>query len=173
MASRNSMAKPLISHGNFELHKLRERDISPFVSALSKENVREFEVLYEDSPYERLIDSLGDDLIHAVWVEGEVLAITGVYEGVFWIMFSREIVKHWRGLVRAAPKLVQFYHNFHDELTCDIWSENKFTLNWATNLGFDPQGVYDDEGGNAIVHFVRCNHLYTNVGSEPSRPVMH
>lgn len=167
------MAKPLIKHGKFELHKLGEADILPFYLNLAKENVREFEVLYDEDPYTALLELLHDDLVHAVKVDGAVAAVTGVYEGVFWAMFSKDIVSNWRGLVRGSPKLVNFYHQFFDKLECNIWSENQFTMNWVAHLGFEPQSVFVNQRDMSLVHFVRCQHWYDDVDSRVSRPVMH
>lgn len=167
------MAKPLLKHGKFELHKLGEADILPFYMNLSKENVREYEVLYDEEPYTSLLGLLNLDMVHSVKIDGSVAAVTGVYNNVFWAMFSKDITKNWRGLVRGSPKLVEFYHNFFDELECNIWAENVFTLNWVAHLGFEPRVTYSDEGGNQHVHFVRCKHWFDDVHSKISRPVMH
>lgn len=167
------MAKPLIKHGKFELHKLGEADILPFYMNLSKENVREFEVLYDEDPYTALLDLLNDDLVHAVKIEDSVAAVVGAYQSTFWAMFSKDITSNWRGLVRGSPKLIKFYHQFFDELECNIWSENQFTLNWVAHLGFEPKSVFLDDRENSMVHFVRCQHWFDDVHSKVSRPVMH
>lgn len=167
------MAKPLLKHGKFELHKLGEADILPFYMNLSKENVREFEVLYDEDPYQALLELMNDDFVHSVKIDGAVVAVTGVYQGTFWAMFSKDIVNNWRGLVRGSPKLVDFYHKFFDELECNIWSENEFTMNWVSHLGFEAKHAFLDDRDNQQVHFVRCKHWFNDVHSRISRPVMH
>jgi len=167
------MDKPLIKYREFELYNLREEDILPFSRNLSKENVREFDVLYHTNPYNGLLSMLDDDLSHAVKVDGEIVAVSGVYGRIFYAMFSKRIKKNWRGLVRGSPRLISYYHNFINELECNIWSENIFTMNWVCHLGFEPKNNYTDVRGNPMVHFVRCKYRKDNVHSELSRPVMH
>lgn len=167
------MDKPLIKHGKFELYHLKEADVLPFYLNLSRENVREFDVLYDRDPYSALLEEVGQGMTHAVKIDGATIAVTGVYNNMFWAMFSKDIKKNWRGLVRASPKLVSFYHQFFDDLTCHIWVENDFTVNWVSHLGFEVKGVYADDNDNMMVHFVRCNSKRNHVGSKPSRPVMH
>lgn len=167
------MDKPIIKYREFELYNLKEEDILPFSHNLSKENVREFDVLYNTNPYDGLLSMLDDDLSHAVKVDGEVVAVSGVYDKIFYAMFSKSIKKNWRGLVRGSPRLISHYHNFFDELECNIWSENIFTMNWVCHLGFEPKHNYTDVRGNRMVHFVRCNFWGSNVDSKESRPVMH
>lgn len=167
------MDKPLVKHGKFELYKLREADVLPFYLNLSKENAREFEVLYDEDPYSSLLEIVQEDLVHAVKVDRKTIAITGVYQGVFWALFSKDIKKNWRGLVRGSPKLISFYHQFFDQMECNIWSENEFTLHWVTHLGFEPKQLYTDENGHPMVHFVRCNYWFDDIHSKISRPVMH
>lgn len=167
------MDKPLIKHGKFELHQLREADVLPFYLNLSSENVREFDVLYQRDPYSALLEEAGQDMTHAVKIEDKAIAVTGVYQGVLWAMFSKDIKKNWRGLVRGSPKLISFYHQFFDKLECHIWVENEFTMNWLGHLGFEAKSIDLDDNDNPIVHFVRCNFKRNHVGSKPSRPVMH
>jgi hypothetical protein len=167
------MAKPLVKHGQFELHKLKQKHIGPFVKNMSLENLREFHVLYEADPYEGLLSALEDDLCHAVLVGSDVAAICGVYDGVMWSLFSKDIKKHWRTFVRASPKLINFYHNFHDELQCQVWDENTFIHNWLVHLGFQPEFIATDDRGYTTVNFVRCNYWFDDVHSKASRPVMH
>lgn len=167
------MAKSLLKHGDFELHKLKRKHIGPFVQNISPENLREFHVLYEADPYEGLLSAVEDDLSHAVMFGNDVAAVCGVYEGVMWSMFSNDISKHFRTFVRASPKLVNFYHSFYDELQCQVWDENVFIHNWLVHLGFEPQFISTDDRGYTTVNFVRCNYWYDNVHSKTSRPVMH
>ena len=138
---------------------------------MSKENIREFAVVYKMNILEALILALDDDLCHAVEVKGVPVALCGVHEGVLWTMFSKDIRKHWRSFVKASPRLVEFYHSFYDKLYCNVWEENVFILNWLVHLGFEPYSIEERE--HSIVNFVRCNRIEYGVGSKESRPVMH
>ena len=167
------MAKALLKHGEFELHKMEEKHVIPFCNNLSPQNIREFQVLYEEDPLSSLYDVLNDDLAHVVTVEGRPVAALGVYEGVVWVMFSRDVKKYWRSFVRMSPKILRFYHQFYEQLDAIVWDENTFIHNWLVHLGFEPQFIEEDNRGMRTVHFVRCNYWYDDIDSGPSRPVMH
>lgn len=165
------MDKPIIKVGDIELHHYRGRHVFPLFENMSKENIREFAVVYKMNILEALISALDDDLCHVVEVKGTPVAICGVREGVLWTMFSKDIRKHWRSFVKASPRLVKFYHSFYDKLYCNVWEENVFILNWLVHLGFEPYSIEERE--HPIVNFVRCNRIEYGVGSKESRPVMH
>ena len=167
------MAKPLVRHHIFELHKMEEKHVVPLYKNLSPENIREFQVLYEEDALSSLYDVLQDDLSHVITVNGGVFAAIGVYEGVIWMIFSKEVKKHWRAFVRFSPRIINFYHQFYDQLDVMVWDENTFIHNLLVHLGFEPQFIEEDSRGMRTVHFVRCNYWYDNVDSTSSRPVMH
>lgn len=167
------MAKPIIQSDGLELHPLKAKHVIPFCNNLSPENVREFQVLYKSDPVEALMDVLNDDLVHVVTFNGEILAVCGMDDNQLWTLFSRNIKKHWRKFVKASPVLINFYHHFYDEITCDVWSENEFIHSWLIMLGFDSQFIGSTPDGEQIVHFVRCNSWYYDIDSDTSRPVIH
>lgn len=167
------MARPLLKHGVFELHKMESKHALDIYKNLSAENVREFQVLYEEDALTSLYDVVNDDLSHVVTIQGRPLFAIGAYEGVLWAIFSRDIKKHYRSVVRMSPRLINFYHNFYDQLDVIVWDENTFMHNWLVHLGFEPQFIEEDNRGMRQVHFVRCNYWYDDIDSRPSRPVMH
>ena len=145
----------------------------PFYRNLSLENLREFQVLYEENPLENMFAALEDELSHVVTKGDDIIAMLGVYDGVLWCMFSKEIKKHWRGFVRMSPKIIAFYHNFYDDLDTVVWDQNTFVLNLMVHLGFEPRLIEEDERGLSTVHFVRCKYPDDEFHSHSSRPVMH
>lgn len=164
-------SKSLVIMGDIELHHLAEKHILPFVQNMSKQNLREFEVLYKLDPVDSLRGAINEDLAHAVELNGRPIAICGVRDATMWAVFSNDIKRHWRSFVKGSPSVVRFYHNFHDELYCDVWDENIFVHNWLAHLGFLPYATQQEE--YRVVNFVRCNSWNDVVGSSLSRPVMH
>lgn len=140
---------------------------------LSTENIREFQILYQTDPLESLLSVLDDPMAHVIKSQDQVLAICGVNDGQLWTVFSKDIKKHWRTFVKASPKLINFYHQFYDELWCEVWTENTFIHNWLVHLGFDIQYVVDYSNGQQALRFVRCKHWGNEFDSGPSRPVIH
>mgnify|MGYP001036814950 CR=1 FL=1 len=167
------MANPLLKHDKLQLYKLHYRHILPLYENLSAENIREITVLYEQDVLEAMIDMLDHKCCHAVKLGDEVLAISGLRDGQFWIIFSKKIKKHWRSFVKASPKLMDFYQQFTDNLWCEVWDQNLFSQNWLLHLGFDPSCVIKYKNGQTVIHFVRGNYAHDRVDSAPSRPVMH
>ena len=167
------MARPIISSHGLELYQATDEDVGSLLASLSKENVREIDELYQTTP-ELLFDRLmGGEMIHSVKMNGEVVAISGIIEGVMWSMFSKKIRKHWRLFVKASPDLVQFYHYFYPTLHCQVWSENVFVHNWLIHLGFVPDSLMTDHNENVPGDFVRCNSPTSGIFSPLSRPGMH
>ena len=167
------MAKHLIESHGLKLYKAELEDVEQLRKSLSNENLREISELYHDTP-ERLLPSMLDgDMAHVVKSGDTVLAFCGVYDGVMWTMFSKEIRKNWRRFVRASPELITFYHHFYETLHCQVWSENEFIHNWLVHLGFIPEFAETDHYNNTLVHFVRCNFTGNSIHSDVSRPVMH
>jgi hypothetical protein len=72
-----------------------------------------------------------------------------------------------------SPTVIDFYHNFYDQIDAIVWDEHSFIHNWLVHLGFEPQFIQEDNRGMRTVHFVRCNYWYGDVDSGSSRPVMH
>ena len=165
------MAKPIIKFNNLELHKYKGKHVFPLYQNMSDQNIREFEVLYEEDILTTLLDCLDDDLCHVIESDGKPIAICGVCNQVLWTMFTKDIRKHWRSFVKASPKLIDFYHHFYDQLYCSVWDENVFIQNWLVHLGFEPYEI--EEGKHRIVNFVRCIPPCDSIDSKESRPVMH
>ena len=106
------MAKPIIKVDKIELHKFKGKHVFPLYQNMSEQNLKEFEVLYEQDILEALLSALDDDLCHVVEIDKKPVAICGVREQVLWTMFTKDIRKHWRSFVKESPKLIQFYHMF-------------------------------------------------------------
>jgi hypothetical protein len=58
---------------------MEEKHVIPFCNNLSPQNLREFQVLYEEDPLSSLLDAVNDDLCHVITVEGRPVAALGVY----------------------------------------------------------------------------------------------
>jgi hypothetical protein len=162
----------LKSHG-LDLVKLKPAHIFPFLKNLSDENVREFSDLYESDPLECLLECLKDkdEMVYAVVKGDEPLAITGISnEAQMWALFSKNMRQNWIRFARASPDLIGYYHLFHDQISCDVWTESNMILQWLAYLEFEPIFLSKD---SEILHFVRCKSDDNNVDSLISRPVMH
>ena len=162
----------LQSHG-LDLVKLKPSHIFPFVESLSDENKREFSELYKSDPLECLLECLRekDEMVYTV-VRGDTpLAITGIDENSqMWALFSKYMRQNWIRFARASPDLIAFYHMFHDQISCDVWTESDMIVQWLAYLEFEPIFLSKD---SEILHFVRCKSSDNNVDSLISRPVMH
>ena len=160
----------LQSHG-LDLVKLKPCHIFPFVESLSDENKREFSELYKLDPLETLLKFIGDENTYTV-VKGDVpLAITGINEdSQMWALFSKYMRQNWIRFARASPDLIGFYHMYHDQISCDVWTKSDMIVQWLAYLEFEPIFLSKD---SEILHFVRCKSSDNNVDSLISRPVMH
>lgn len=167
------MARPIISSHGLDLYNTTDEDVGSLLGSLSKENLREISELYQTTPEEMFKRLMAGEMIHSVKMGDEVVALSGVIDGVMWSMFSRKIRKHWRLFVKASPDLIQFYHYFYPSLHCHVWSENVFVHNWLIHLGFVPDSLLTDSEQNVTVVFVRCNSPTSAIFSPISRPVMH
>lgn len=170
---QSSKDKPLREFGPFDFYKLQEAHIEPMLHSLSEKNLREMRVLYRVTPYDALMSVKDNELVHSVFHDGTIVAICGVDDGQFWVMFSKHIKKVYRSLVKHSPKFIEFYHAFYEDMYSDVWIENEFIHNWLAYLGFHPEVVAETSYGEKVVRFVRCKSWYDDIGSKPSRPVMH
>lgn len=173
MASENSTDKPIIESHGLGLYRLEAKHIMPLHDDLSAENLRELEQVYDIDPLSALLDVLREQMTFVVERKGKPLAVTGIDQnGIMWAMFTESMKKNWIRFARASGDLVKFYHNFYDEIYCQVWSENEMILQWLSHLGFEIQFIHDI-GDIKMVQFVRCKSEQTNVYSLLSRPVMH
>jgi len=160
----------LRSHG-LSLVKLKPCHIFPFLQDMSIENKREFSELYKLDPLESLLQCLNDDMVFAVVKGDRPLAITGINEhSQMWALFSKYMKQNWIRFARASPDLIGFYHLYHDQISCDVWTESDMIVQWLAYLEFEP--IFISKESN-ILHFVRCNLDSNNTNSRISRPVMH
>lgn len=167
------MDDPLLRSHGLELVKLQPRHIMSFYQNMSDENLREFGEVYELDPLEALKSTLHDQMVFAVTRNKEVLAITGVNDGLMWSLFSKNMRRNWVRFARASVSLINFYHHFYDEIECHVWTENEMIHQWLAHLGFEPVGISELLNSQKLVHFVRCKTTQDNVHSLLSRPVMH
>ena len=160
----------LRSHG-LDLVRLKPCHIFPFIDNLSDENKREFAELYESDPLESLLQCLNDDMTFAVVKGDDPLAITGINENSqMWALFSKYMRLNWIRFARASPDLISFYHLYHDQISCDVWTESDMIVQWLAYLEFEPIFLSKE---NHILHFVRCKSVDNDISSRISRPVMH
>lgn len=168
------MGNPLLRYDGLELHWLEGWHIEQFRKNVSAENMREFVEFYEIDADEALAGLIDEEYVHSVLLDGEVLAICGVDDGLMWAIFSKGIKKHWRKFVKASPALINFYHMGWDDLRCEVWDRNLFVHQWLSYIGFRPEGVVNHGGNKTSISFVRCADWFDTLDSKsPPRPVLH
>ena len=89
-----------------------------------------------------------------------------------WAVFTESMKKSWVRFARASIDLIDFYHHFYEEISCQIWTQNEMIAQWLAHLGFEPDSFFQS-GRIEMIEFVRCKSEETNVYSFLSRPVMH
>lgn len=147
-----------------------------FAFKMSKENVREFEVVYQQDPIQSLLEASRHPGSFAVVKDGKVLAITGIVdakgEGLIWSLFSFEMRNNFIRFARASMDLMEAYHQEYTTLVCDIWVENKMIAQWLAFLGFEPEFGFTHNGAD-MVRFVRCCGDFEYELPFAQRPVLH
>ena len=167
------MAKPILEERGLQLVRFEKKHLMPFLHDMSPESKRELRVAYEIEPFDALSMAQDYEKVFAVIRDGKPLAVTGLDKGFMWALFSKGLRRNWYRFVKASPALIEYYHGFNKELTCDIWARNGMIAQWLAHLGFEPIAHVDSENGNEFIRFVRCHRETASVLTFPSRPVIH
>lgn len=168
------MAKPIIEMCGLELHEFKAAHIEPFYQDISFETERELRVAYRVDPMDVLLDCLKEDMVYSVMRDGKPLAITGLNSSaLMWLLFGKGLRRNSLRFARSSPALIEYYHQFANEIRCEIWDKSDMIAKWLMMLGFEQEAVLSPDAEFSFLRFVRCADVNDCVDSPLSRPVMH
>jgi len=169
------MANVIIKRGNFELVPMTKAHVMQVFTDIAPYSAAE----YEEPDLFYALDSMQEDADCMILEKNNVavqligLQAIGNQQVYMWSSFTNQMAKHWMGVVRFSPLIIKYIHQTYYEINLNVSPDNEGTINWLSWMGFIPSGYVEDDKGEALVHFVRCNPDRKNVYALSSRPVMH
>ena len=169
----------IIQRGKFYLTPLLHSHVDEICSNLPPEGLYDLYCLGYDSPKEAILEMMHVSESYIVKSEGgPILCVTGVLFDTtielpqFFCVFTNEVKKNLRLLIIGSRMIIRFFDRTYPRLCMSILSEFPIMLNWASSLGFEPVGTFEQRD-HKYIEFVRCNPIENNVSPRTSRPVMH
>lgn len=135
-------------------------------------SIEEMKKVYHRKLKPAVMARMKHDKCYAVVDDQGVYAITGIApDGSMWCLFSELIDGNFIRMARASKALIEFYHERHPTIVCDIWEKNDNIMQWLAMLGFTPRFKYwhDD---HCLYRFVRCADERVSGSTQSVRPVI-
>ena len=173
------MVVEVFRQGNYSVTPVTMDDFDEIVEHLSNENVEELMLLGYNSYRDAIRDMILTAECYIARKEGQPFTFVGglwpdpdLGPPQMFALFSSDLRKNFVSIAKGSKALLKMFDQHHDTLSMTILARNEAMLNWASWLGFVPEAITEQSGGQ-YVSFVRCILPKTNVYTCESRPVMH
>jgi len=144
----------------FELEILTHEHVDDFLPRMIAANHREFEEIHRQDPHAAVHGVVGQPYHYAVVWENKVVCVTGLIQmssyGLFWVLFSDELMSQKVRFIRTSRDLIKHYFKFCNELRCRFPARYTQMAAWLLHLKFMPFSM-DEHNGHDLVTFVRCS----------------